>query len=355
MINFSPEWITLSSHITNVLVISSSLSEVHFAIYDGRTTIYETTLYPVRNSIMFYGLQDIIMEYMERSGKNLVNFTLTTPNEVKQEENHYVDVLVLYSKVRPSTEYDGDFVESHFLTSRSYYMVPRDFDLSLGFVSKGDVQNVKILYDCVFNRNGAIWHFRHENMRVVANRPTVYLADVIHSSIVALASAECGGDPGTLLSVTVTVGKRTMPVYFIDNKPDMRFHFSNAFGLSEEICIFGTTKLKTEIDSKEAVCNGVASQYDRSSVRLYEVETAPMTIEDAEYMNEFLECSHIVKMIPPDRDEEILIEDISSEISDSGKDLIKIKFTWKYADNSRWKVIDDSRSRFQAPYNNSFK
>jgi hypothetical protein len=34
--------------------------------------------------------------------------------------------------------------------------------------------------------------------------------------------------------------------------------------------------------------------------------------------------------------EEILISDITSEVSDSDKDLIRLKFSWKYADGSQW-------------------
>lgn len=176
-----------------------------------------------------------------------------------------------------------------------------------------------------------------------------------HISLISIAQNELDEDVSKDLSATATVGNRSMTVYFIDRVPDLVLTCRNAFNCYEDFYIFGTTKLKTEIDAKEAVCNGVTSQYNKTSIRKYVVETAPMTLEEADHFNQFLQSPHIWYMVPPDRDEEVLFEDITSEISDSAKELDKIKFTWKFADNSHWHLFEEYPNRFTAPYNQSFQ
>ena len=49
------------------------------------------------------------------------------------------------------------------------------------------------------------------------------------------------------------------------------------------------------------------------------------------------------------------ISDITSEISDSAKDLVHIKFSWRFEDNSIWLDEDRYPQVFSAPYNDTFK
>lgn len=355
MINYYPEWIVLSSNLPNALRITSPLNELEFVIYDGSKSIYATTLYPNKSEVYFYGLRDIIMQYMEKTGKDLSTFTIATPNHDDQDEDLYMDVCVLYSKIRPSYEYDSEFVDNCFLTTRTHYVIPKTGGVNLRFVNRGNLTRLNVVIDCVIVADGEIKHFVKESTMTCSNRPNTYYVSVWYNSLISIAQNELDEDVSKVLSATATVGNRSMTVYFIDRVPDLVLTCRNAFNCYEDFYIFGTTKLKTEIDAKEAVCNGVTSQYNKTSIRKYVVETAPLTLEEADHFNQFLQSPHIWYMVPPDRDEEVLIEDITSEISDSAKDLVKIKFTWKFADNSHWHMFEEYPNLFTAPYNQSFQ
>lgn len=355
MINYYPEWIVLSSNLPNALKITSPYNEIYFAVYDGSNAIYGTTLYPNHNEVYFYGLRDVIMQYMEKTGKDLVKFTIATPNHEDQDEDLYMDVYVMYSKIRPSYEYDEEFVENHFLTTRTNYVIPKTGGVTLRFVNRGNLTRLNVVIDCVIVADGEIKHFVKESTMTCTNRPYTYYVSVYYSTLISIAQNELNENVEKILSATAMVGNRSMTVYFIDRVPDLVLTARNAFNCYEDFYIFGTTKLKTEIDAKEAVCNGVTSQYNKTSIRKFEVETAPLTLEEADYLNFLLQSSYIWYMIPPDRDEEVLIEDVTSEISDSAKQLVKIKFTWKFADNSHWHLFEEITQKFKDVFNLTFQ
>lgn len=80
-----------------------------------------------------------------------------------------------------------------------------------------------------------------------------------------------------------------------------------------------------------------------------------MGAEEAEWFNEFLASSYVQRELNQDWQQEVLISDITSEISDNAKDLVKMKFSWRYNDNARWISTDTYPQMFSAPYNDTFK
>ena len=67
-----------------------------------------------------------------------------------------------------------------------------------------------------------------------------------------------------------------------------------------------------------------------------EVETAPLPYDEAKWLSQMLTSKKVSRAMGDGTFEEILISDITSEVSDSDKDLIRLKFSWKYADGSQW-------------------
>lgn len=56
----------------------------------------------------------------------------------------------------------------------------------------------------------------------------------------------------------------------------------------------------------------------------------------------------------PDDDQSVLLSDIDSEISDSAKDQVVIKFKWKFSEPYVWKIFDNHRKRFTDKYNETY-
>ena len=95
-------------------------------------------------------------------------------------------------------------------------------------------------------------------------------------------------------------------------------------------------RIKTEIDRSEAVCGEYTQYYDEKVKTKYEVETAPLSIDEAKWLNQMLTSNLVKHGMEDGTFEDILISDITSEVSNSDKDLIRLKFSWKYADGSQW-------------------
>ena len=145
-----------------------------------------------------------------------------------------------------------------------------------------------------------------------------------------------------VLGGTIVEGERSLDFFFTDEQPVEVFSFLNAFNVWEYYYVYGKQTVKTEFKQGEGVVSGTAQFYNQSTEQKVQVETVPLSIEEALWMNEFLGSKRIIKVIPPDNDREILLSDITSEISDSAKQLVTIKFSWKYADPYTWKIFEEN-------------
>ena len=176
------------------------------------------------------------------------------------------------------------------------------------------------------------------------------------SYIKNMVNYENGEDCGKLLSFTVHVGSRSLTVFVVDEKPAISFTFLNSYNAYETIFIIGTTTHKTEISRKEAVTQNITSFYDKSVSRKWEVKTVPLSQEEAMWFNDFLESDYVTLNLSQEHsDLRILISDITSEISDSSKDKVHMKFSWRFEDNSLWLNENRYPQVFSAPYNDTFK
>jgi hypothetical protein len=104
----------------------------------------------------------------------------------------------------------------------------------------------------------------------------------------------------------------------------------------EKMYLFGATSIKTEVDRNEAICGNTTQFYDENVKVKHEVETAPLTYEEAKSMTEMLTSKYVTRRVGNSTFEKVLITDITSEVTDSNKELTKIKFSWKYAEGTEW-------------------
>ena len=66
------------------------------------------------------------------------------------------------------------------------------------------------------------------------------------------------------------------------------------------------------------------------------METAPLPIDEAKWLNQMLTSNLVKHGMEDGTFEDILISDITSEVTNSDKDLVRLKFSWKYADGGEW-------------------
>ena len=347
---------TLSSALPESFTVSTDQGEAYVDI-DIRLeeeVIYTTRLYGDANGICtFYELRQIVEQNMIARNLILASFAVTIAHEHGGEE--YEDKYIIFSRYKCADRYTLDFLESHFLVSRASYVIPRKIYGSVPFFATAE-EDVSPYLDCVFEKDGELSNYRLENSLYHYNKPSVYYITLSPETIKARVDNEEGEDCGTLRSFAVHAGSRSLTVYVVDEEPCIQFCFRNCYNAEEMMPVFGTTTLKTEISRKEAVSGDVISFYDKSVSRKWQVKTVPLNQEEARWYNEFLESDYVYLELNQDfNDLRILISDITSEISDSAKDLVHIKFSWRFEDNSIWLDEDRLPQVFSAPYNDTFK
>ena len=81
---------------------------------------------------------------------------------------------------------------------------------------------------------------------------------------------------------------------------------------------------------------GKTQFYDETVKVKHEVETASLPYDEAKWLNQMLTSKLVKRRIEDGSYEKVLISDITSEVTDSDKELIRLKFSWKYADGNEW-------------------
>lgn len=335
MVRLNLDDYTLSSALPDWFEIDQVYEDsVEVAVTLQGKCIYTAKLYENDDVATFYELRQIVEQNMIARGLTVASLELSVDYGSDGEE---IDgKYIIFSKYKNTSEFNIDFLESHFLVNRTYYSMPREHSATIPFFATGE-EKITIHYDCMFERNGSIWTYRlTQNMHHGSN-PGIYYITVSPSSVKFSVDRDEEEDCGKLLFFSISVGNRSMRVYVIDEEPCAQFYFRNAYNATESIFIFGTTTFKTEVSRKEAVMQNVTSFYDKTVSRKWDVKTVPLTQEEALWYNEFLESDYVTKELTTEIDrQEILISDITSEISDSVKDQVSIKFSYRFKDNAQW-------------------
>lgn len=119
--------------------------------------------------------------------------------------------------------------------------------------------------------------------------------------------------------------------------------YLNCFGVVEHLALPRTTTVKVKTDRSLASLGKTSQFYDISTSKEYEVESGPLTSDECLQFEQMLTSPSV--RIPfgygcdkYDSDFDalrpILITDYTCEMSDSDEKLNKVKFTWRFADNT---------------------
>ena len=335
MVRLDLDDFSLSSVLPDSFVIEQVAGDfVEVVISLQGINIYTAKLYESSGIATFYELRQIVEQNMIARGLSLAALSVTAAHGDVSEQ--ITGKYIVFSRYRNTEEFSIDFLESHFLVNRSYYTMPRDRSATVPLFSTGE-EELTLVYDCVFMRDDGLFTCRlHEAMHHAPN-PYIYNISVSPLAVKVAAEREVGEDCGQLLSFSLSVGERSLDVFVVDGEPCAHFYFRNSYNAEESVFVFGASKFKTEIGRKEAISQHVTSFYDKTVSRKWEVETVPLSQEEALWFNEFLESDHVTAEVSTEMArQDILIADITSEISDSAKDLVTIKFSYRFSDNARW-------------------
>lgn len=334
MINLTLSTYNLLSQLQDTFTIDQLTDNATVSVIINNEDVYSTTLAQHNGMVKFYGLCDIIARHME-------NLELPTPavsfkvrvvsgNTTLQTD----EVYVIYDSYKPANTTAKDFIDAHFLTSRSYIEVPRSAPcvIYMMVTQSGFTPFIEAL----FKQHGETATVRVTLEQITAQAPCIVSLDIAPATVKLLADQQQETDCGTIISYSIYAGERRMSVFVRKENPEIIFNFRNAFNVTEQAYIYGSSKLITAIERKEAVCMKRKTFYDESVTRKHEVTTEALSLETANWLNELFISKIITTKVGDNLEAVVLISDITSEISDSQEDVNRHKFSWEFDDNAQW-------------------
>lgn len=362
-----PHGIVLSSALGDIAVeVEGTYVDVSLRA-DGYRDILAERYYAYGGTVTLCELGSLIEAEMRCSGQTFADFTLSVYTDTPGNKADSCVLHILYCDRFTICSDIQKFLSENFLTTLSYRRVaPGSTESLFFFAAEGESVAYTISYQYRKSGSNALYHHSFTvDAGKTASSASVVQINIAQSSIVADAASHAAVRPSEveLLSFTVYLGQRSI-TFFVDpslgSDPSAlgSFVFRNCFNVLEVAALAAVTTAKTDVDRSTAIVNGRSQFYNQSSTKSYEVETAPLTSDEAEWIDQLF-TSHDVFRIEPDPTNEydplvlaaILITDSTCEIQDGDEKLNKVKFTWRYADNRPLVRLSASPGIFTSPYN----
>ena len=353
------ESINLTAHLPEEVSFETDAESLEISIFVNGSKVFTSKYYPYNDEVTIRDIRSIVEAYMRDRRLNLATLKIvaTEPKESKPDVTYDEDgnihmefgnedeepvtetvdnIKIVYSRFK-TTELTNTFLASSFLTNRKSALLPRNGLLKLAYYTRANAKEncqVTIFYSPK-NDSETIYTFSNTTSITPATKDLIDSVHLSHqtfkSAIDLMRKTNCN-----VRGVEYQIGNRHFNFFFTDEQPTDVFTFLNAFNIEERAYLYGATTIKTEIDRSEAVCGNETQFYDETLKVKNEVETAPLPYDEAKWLSQMLTSKKVSRAMGDGTFEEILISDITSEVSDSDKDLIRLKFSWKYADGSQW-------------------
>ena len=353
--------IYLTAHLPEEVTIETDAACLEVNIFVNDTKVFKSVYYPYNQMVCVRDIRSIIEASMYERQLVMASLRIevyepvysTTSTNVSMDENgNYVvtfdsdgsspsnatvdSVKMVYCRFKSGASSEG-YLGSYFLTTRKSALIPRNGHLSLSNYTKAYAQgnNFALIYYSLSQFSGQIFTYNANLGKMQSTAEKIVTAELSYNYFKSTVDQALGTDC-IVDGVEYQIGIRQFNIFYTDEKPTEMFNFLNAFNIEETAYLFNTTSIKTEIDRSEAVCGHRTQFYNETINVKHEVETAPLTYDEAKWLNQMLTSKQVKRFINDEESAEVLISDISSEVTDSDKELIRIKFSWKYADGNEW-------------------
>lgn len=340
-----------SSIPTICIQTDSSKLEVALSCVDGLDeepeTFFSTTLYAYNNVVELEDVGLLIEEYFRRRGK--VADTIDFIFGDLSVSGHF-----LYCENRLPV---GEDVSSQLFLSCRAQIVHKDSIVTFASAAleKEAPFIIRAVGHCADSEYISTVQWSVSDVRYQNLSRFFSVAEIISRAL-----AECeGNEAPTLRDVmyfSIECGDLQKMCYIVPAPAYNRFTFRNMFNVLEYIDIIGTITSKTEVSRNSFAVTGCTLQYDRQVSRTYEVQTAPLTLDEVSLFEQFL-ASHEVKLILAEEEAPVIITDQSCEPDTDDSTLTTIKFTWRFSENRPYRVeigIDDIHDSARKVFDDTF-
>ena len=333
--NISSSSIYLTSHLPENIYVGTTENSIEFMVYVDGDKVFSSVYYAYNQVVCVRDIRSIVEAAMLDQQLSIAELML----EAKQSDGTsscVEDLHVICSSFK-TTQGTESFLRSHFLTTRKSALVPKDGFVDLYNYTKAYEQGnnyCKIYYTFSYTP-GEIFTYDYHSSSVQSEKSQVIYKQLTRAFFENMLwdalDIHC-----IIIAAEYHIGSRQFNVFFTDETPSDEFSFLNAFNVPERLYLFGATTTKTQVSRSEAVCGRKTKFYDESVSVIHEVETAPMPYDEALWLSQMFTSKWVTRIISEETSATVLISDITSEVTDSAKELIKLKFSWKYAEGTEW-------------------
>lgn len=327
--------ITINTSVSSAMFILSRI--YHGTARDTYTVFFSTSYYVVNGQVTVNDVRTIIENYMLTNDLPVGEFNV----EVRSaQETVTHDFAVVYCKQVPQGISAQYFLDHHFLSSESQRFITPDAEIPLQYYltfneadrSPGSYRIITYTYRIVLRlADGTMETYTsHTGGRGAWGLRTFNIKLANIRSILGYTYTNY-----EILSFSVIVNGRRA-TFYVDNRHSQRqFYFRNAFNVWELAIIPASQKTLTETESSMAQCGDTLIPYDIEHKRTFEVQTAPLLLSHAKWMEQLVTSREIrvkdTSGTPLAQLPQILIVDYTFEVDDAPGAINTFNFTWKYA------------------------
>ena len=332
-----------SSAIPDLAINTDGDGEVEIALTSDGSEVFSASYFPYNRQIKVFDLRSVVEMYMRENDSSLMDFAISaTASSVTHQ-------LCLFKVVYLEHRFDGDiaeFLRNNFLTNTSSKRTSEKAVEHLHFFLDAGEQT-SIRYEIVTRQGEEEPRLTViKQQMVVPQTATIIMVEVSCLAIREMASLD---EDTKLLAYSVHIGQRAFTYYVSQHEPQVMLYFRNAFNRCECCQLEAVTTQIAESDRSIAVTNRISTFYNQRNEKKYQVETAWLTYEQAQWIEQLF-YSHDVRMgtrygqepgeVVPQLLPKILITDFTCEIDDADGELNTVKFTYQFADRRTWLQTD---------------
>ena len=332
-----------SSAIPDLAINTDGDGEVEIALTSDGSEVFTASYFPYNRQIKVFDLRSVVEMYMRENDSSLMDFAISaTASSVTHQ-------LCSFKVVYLEHRFDGDiaeFLRNNFLTNTSSKRTSEKAVEHLHFFLDAGEQT-SIRYEIVTRQGEEEPRLTViKQQMVVPQTATIIMVEVSCLAIREMASLD---EDTKLLAYSVHIGQRAFTYYVSQHEPQVMLYFRNAFNRFECCQLEAVTTQIAESDRSIAVTNRISTFYNQRNEKKYQVETAGLTYEQAQWIEQLF-YSHDVRMgtrygqepgeVVPQLLPKILITDFTCEIDDADGELNTVKFTYQFADRRTWLQTD---------------
>ena len=327
-LNPTPAAFCLSSMLPD-LRWSTDQAEVRVRLYYQHPAqiLIDTTLTAAGGFVKLYETRELVERYMRHQG-----IARLYPLFVQHYENQYwqgdgaLTVLFCEKNLSLPNNSTSEWMERNFLSTISVKPLPSIDEAveQLYFVQPQGTPPNPSLHVSYINGDGNVE--TSDIMLSASYNPSATNLFVCEFSINSLLAQLT--DAMAIVGVTVSVGNRHMEYYRPARREHVAFRFLNAFNVMESAYLNAIVNRKTDDGRKLANVSGSLTHYDRKPVTEYEVETAPLSFEEASWIDQLITSPEVTLLDGTS----VIITNGTAECHNDNSELNKAKFTYKELD-----------------------